>query len=190
MSKRTSTVVPTAPLKKPPRARTPRRLQVTHPRVAGVDVHLDIHWVAVPAGDAPPAPPGHPPHLPANVRSFGACTADLHRLAEWLAKCGVKTVAMESTGVYWNGYPLAAPRAVCTAAEWAPLDRNRPGVYALDRAGIPTGPETDRFARGSAGADEPRRIRLSPFARRPEDADELAGTPKPDAGWLGFRCRG
>jgi transposase len=74
---------------------------VTHPRAAGVDVHSDIHWVAVPAGDAPPAPPGHPPHLPANVRSFGACTADLHRLAEWLAECGVKTVAMESTGVYW-----------------------------------------------------------------------------------------
>jgi transposase len=74
---------------------------MTHPRAAGVDVHSDIHWVAVPPGDAPPAPPGHPPHLPANVRSFGACTADLHRLAEWLAECGVKTVAMESTGVYW-----------------------------------------------------------------------------------------
>ena len=35
------------------------------------------------------------------MRSFGACTADLHRLADWLAACGVKTVAMESTGVYW-----------------------------------------------------------------------------------------
>jgi transposase len=39
--------------------------------------------------------------LPANVRSFGACTADLHRLADWLTACGVKTVAMESTGIYW-----------------------------------------------------------------------------------------
>jgi transposase len=35
------------------------------------------------------------------VRSFGACTADLHRLADWLTECRIKTVAMESTGVYW-----------------------------------------------------------------------------------------
>jgi transposase len=35
------------------------------------------------------------------VRSFGACTADLVQLADWLAECGVKTVAMESTGIYW-----------------------------------------------------------------------------------------
>jgi transposase len=48
-----------------------------------------------------PPPPDHPPHLPAQVRSFGACTADLHRLADWLVECGVTTIAMESTGVYW-----------------------------------------------------------------------------------------
>jgi transposase len=35
------------------------------------------------------------------VREFRTFTADLHRLADWLLQCGVKTVAMESTGVYW-----------------------------------------------------------------------------------------
>jgi hypothetical protein len=35
------------------------------------------------------------------VRSFGTFTADLQRLADWLAECGVKTVVMESTSVYW-----------------------------------------------------------------------------------------
>jgi transposase len=35
------------------------------------------------------------------VRSFPTFTQDLYALAEWLKQCGVKTVAMESTGVYW-----------------------------------------------------------------------------------------
>ena len=35
------------------------------------------------------------------VREFEAFTADLYRLADWLAQCGVETVVMESTGVYW-----------------------------------------------------------------------------------------
>jgi len=35
------------------------------------------------------------------VREFRTFTADLHRLADWLVQCGVKTVAMESSGVYW-----------------------------------------------------------------------------------------
>lgn len=35
------------------------------------------------------------------VREFSTFTGDLERLAEWLISCGVTTVAMESTGVYW-----------------------------------------------------------------------------------------
>jgi hypothetical protein len=73
--------------------------------------------------------------------------------------------------------PAAAPKAVCTAAEWAALERDRPGVYALVRADIPTEPEAERLARGAAGADEPRRVRPSPFARRREAADELVTGP-------------
>jgi transposase len=36
-----------------------------------------------------------------NVRSFGTFTVELHELADWLEQCGVKSIAMESTGVYW-----------------------------------------------------------------------------------------
>ena len=69
MSKRTAVKDATAPPKKPrPRG---ARLRVTHPHAAGIDVHSDVHWVAVPPEHAPPPPPEHPPHLPANVRSFG-----------------------------------------------------------------------------------------------------------------------
>jgi hypothetical protein len=36
-----------------------------------------------------------------DVRRFGAFTGDLCALADWLRQCGIETVAMESTGVYW-----------------------------------------------------------------------------------------
>jgi len=72
------------------------------PHAAGIDVHAAQHWVAVPPGSAPPH--RRPPRrdlLPPHVRAFGACTADLHALADWLGECGVTAVAMEATGVYW-----------------------------------------------------------------------------------------
>jgi hypothetical protein len=49
-----------------------------------------MHYVAVP-----------PDRDPEPVRSFKTFTSDLERLADWLVACGVKTVAMEATGVYW-----------------------------------------------------------------------------------------
>lgn len=70
------------------KARAP--LVVLDPHAAGIDIGAAEHWVAVPP-DADPVP----------VRSFGTCTADLHTLAAWLLACGVTSVALESTGVYW-----------------------------------------------------------------------------------------
>jgi transposase len=35
------------------------------------------------------------------VRRFECFTAELYRLTDWLQDCGVKTVALQSTGVYW-----------------------------------------------------------------------------------------
>src|SRR2546427_7014625 len=65
-------------------------LEVVHPHAAGIDVGNSAHYVAVrPDRDSQP------------VRRFECFTADLHRLAEWLHSCGVKTVALQSTGVYW-----------------------------------------------------------------------------------------
>jgi transposase len=69
---------------------SPVALPVVHPHAAGIDVHSDMHMVCVPADSAAD-----------RVRQFGANTADLHEIVAWLKDCGVKTVALESTGVYW-----------------------------------------------------------------------------------------
>jgi transposase len=65
-------------------------LPLIHPNAAGIDVGAKEHVVAVPA-DRDPEP----------VRSFKAFTPDLCELADWLKQCGVETVALESTGIYW-----------------------------------------------------------------------------------------
>lgn len=68
----------------------PKHLQHLNQHAAGIDVGSRSHFVAVPEGaDAQP------------VREFSSFTDDLERLAEWLISCGVTTVAMESTGIYW-----------------------------------------------------------------------------------------
>ena len=67
-----------------------KREDEVFPNTAGIDVGASSHWVAV------------PPHLADDpVREFGAMTGDLNALADWLIVCGVDTVALESTGVYW-----------------------------------------------------------------------------------------
>ncbi|MHB1700324.1 MAG: IS110 family RNA-guided transposase [Acidobacteriaceae bacterium] len=67
-----------------------REVDEVYPRAAGIDVGGSSHWVAVPAEAAEDS-----------VREFGAMTDDLHAMADWLLQCGVDTVALESTGVYW-----------------------------------------------------------------------------------------
>jgi transposase len=65
-------------------------LPTLNQNAAGIDVGSAEHHVGVPAGrDAEP------------VQKFGSFTADLHRMARWLKACGVETVAMQATGVYW-----------------------------------------------------------------------------------------
>jgi hypothetical protein len=61
-----------------------------HPDAAGIDVGASELYVAV-AADRDPQP----------VRSFPTFTRDLHGLADWLEQCGIRSVAMESTSVYW-----------------------------------------------------------------------------------------
>ena len=68
----------------------PEGLSQLNLNAAGIDVGATSHYVAVPADRAEQP-----------VREFEAFTADLYRLADWLAGCGVETVVMESTGVYW-----------------------------------------------------------------------------------------
>ena len=63
---------------------------ITHPNAAGIDVGSSSHHVAVP-----------PDRAEQPVREFGCHTSELMVLADWLVACGVNTVALESTGVYW-----------------------------------------------------------------------------------------
>ena len=65
-------------------------MSLVHPNAAAIDIGATMHMAAVSA-DRTPEP----------VRSFGTFTADLHRLVDWFTECGVETVVMESTGVYW-----------------------------------------------------------------------------------------
>lgn len=92
-------------------------LRVQHPDAAGIDIGSTEHWVAVPADRDERA-----------VRSFRTFTSDLERLADWLKRCGVRTVAMESTGVYWIPvYELLEERGFKVLLVNAAHARNVPG---------------------------------------------------------------
>jgi transposase len=66
------------------------RLEVVNPDAAGIDIGNESHYVAVP-----------PTRDSESVRRFGCTTAELKEMADWLKQCGIRTVAMQSTGVYW-----------------------------------------------------------------------------------------
>jgi transposase len=72
-------------------------MPVVNRHAGGIDVGSIEHYVCVPEDAVFEGQ--------SNVRSFGAFTGDLEKLVEWLQACGVRTVAMESTGVFW--IPLA-----------------------------------------------------------------------------------
>src|ERR1700686_4533812 len=65
-------------------------LEMVHPDAAGIDIGNESHYVAVP-----------PKRDTQPVRRFGCTTAELKAMAEWLKQCRIRTVAMQSTGVYW-----------------------------------------------------------------------------------------
>jgi len=103
---------------------TPEDMPLIHPHAAGIDVGAEEHWVCVPADrDAQP------------IQKFSAFTCDLHRLADWLKACGITTVAMESTGVYWIPlFQILETRGFEVAL-----------VNARHVKNVPGRPKTDRF---------------------------------------------
>ncbi len=64
--------------------------KLLRPNAAGIDVASGMHYVCVPE-DRSEKP----------IRKFGTFTDDIHEIAQWLIKCNIDTVAMESTGIYW-----------------------------------------------------------------------------------------
>ena len=72
------------------KSEAPKPMAEQQPDAGGIDLGANEIWVAVPAErDQKP------------VRQFGAFTRDLMAIVQWLIQCGVRSVAMESTGVYW-----------------------------------------------------------------------------------------
>jgi transposase len=69
------------------RAATP---PVLNPHAAGIDIGATELYVCVPL-DRDPQP----------IRRFGTFTQDLLAVVTWLLQCGITSVVMESTGVYW-----------------------------------------------------------------------------------------
>ena len=67
-----------------------KALEIVHPDAAGIDVGGSEHGVAI-SPDRDPEP----------VRRFGCFTADVREMGRWLVEKGVRSVAMQSTGVYW-----------------------------------------------------------------------------------------
>jgi transposase len=110
-------------------------MDIVHPRVAGIDVHKKVIWVAV---RLPGPGPGDRKVI---VKSFRTFWRSLLKMTAWLAELGVTDTAMESTGVYWWPVYHALATAgvievcVCNAAHM----RNVPGR------------KTSRTASGSPG---------------------------------------
>src|SRR6056297_1044524 len=77
--------------KKKNKSKNLNEFDVINPNAAGIDVSSIDHVVSVPEDRAK-----------RNIRTFGAFTSDLKKIALWLKKCKIETVAMESTGVYWK----------------------------------------------------------------------------------------
>jgi transposase len=92
-------------------------LEIVNRNAAGIDVGNESHYVAV--------GPGRDPQP---VREFGSWTADLERMADWLQVCGVETVVMQSTGVYWMAlYDILEARKFKVCLTNARHTKNLPG---------------------------------------------------------------
>ena len=64
-------------------------MEVVNPQAGGIDVGSRSHWVAV-------------GQTPQDVREFGIYNQDLFAMADWLEAKNITTIAMESTGTYWQ----------------------------------------------------------------------------------------
>lgn len=99
------------------KARKRRELKPVNVGAAAVDIGSKMHMAAVDptCGDMP-------------VRAFGTFTKDLHDLADWFKSCGVTSVAMESTGVYWiPAYEVLEQRGFKVILVNARYAKNVPG---------------------------------------------------------------
>ena len=92
-------------------------LMIENRNAGGIDVGNESHFVAVPPDrDAEP------------IREFGSWTEDLVHMAEWLKACGVDTVGMQATGVYWIAlYDILEQHGIRVVLVNAQHTKNVPG---------------------------------------------------------------
>ena len=64
-------------------------MEIVNPHAAGIDIGSRSHWVAIGQQEK-------------DIREFGVFNQDLFEMADWLKEHNVKTIAMESTGTYWQ----------------------------------------------------------------------------------------
>lgn len=92
-------------------------LPVINPNAAGIDIGASFHVVAVP-----------PDRGDESVRTFKAFTGDIEKMADWLVRKGITSVAMESTGVYWVAvYEILEQRGIEAVLSNARDTRSVPG---------------------------------------------------------------
>lgn len=91
-------------------------LPVINPNTAGIDIGASFHVVAV------------PPDRDDSVQTFKAFTGDIEKMADWLVRQGITSVAMESTGVYWVPvYEILEQRGIEAVLSNARDTRSVPG---------------------------------------------------------------
>ncbi len=64
-------------------------LEIVNPAAAGIDIGSRSHWVSIGQTEK-------------QIKEFGVFNDDLKAIADWLTENKIKTVAMESTGTYWQ----------------------------------------------------------------------------------------
>ena len=64
-------------------------MEIVNPNAAGIDIGSRSHWVAVGQHEK-------------DIREFGVFNLNLFEMSDWLKERHVRTIAMESTGTYWQ----------------------------------------------------------------------------------------
>ncbi|GLC62655.1 hypothetical protein PLESTB_001930800 [Pleodorina starrii] len=139
-------------------------LKLVNPKVAAIDIGSTMHMAAVnpEASDTP-------------VRPFGTFTQDLHHMADWLKACGVTSIAMESTGVYWiPAFEILEARGfevvLTLYRPWPVTSRTSPRASRIARARASAGREAPVSATSCGSATMTWRASASTRRRgvRPE----------------------
>jgi hypothetical protein len=107
-------------------------IHAPQPDAAGIDIGANEIWVALP-----------PDRSQDSVKRFGAFTRDLQAIVRWLLDCGVRSIAMEATGVYWIPLYRKRPVKPILNDRERRLEAERHGKRASQKSAGPAKPGRD-----------------------------------------------